>query len=160
MEHHQALEFNPENVSKRGSGHCHPFLASLRVSLLGFSSKCHPCVRYDVLPMSQAAHLPFMSLQAAHLRGSSEHFQRSEQLKDSGGQIRCLRAPRLHGGRPRLRSYPPHSIPARICEVHSVRRCIPQISAGGRVQRSGNRNRELQNPHLTSTDDSLPYGCG
>ena len=35
-----------------------------------------------------------------------------------------------------------------------------RTSAGVRVQRSGDKNRELQNRHLTSADNSLPYGCG
>jgi len=34
------------------------------------------------------------------------------------------------------------------------------ISAGVRVQRSGNRNQELQNLYLTPTNNPLPYGCG
>ena len=33
-------------------------------------------------------------------------------------------------------------------------------SAGVRVQRSGNRNLESREFHLTSTDNPLPYGCG
>ncbi len=71
-----------------------------------------------------------MSLQALGVRRSLEHSQRLEQLKASGVQIRCLRAPRFRGGSPHLRGFcrsgrscPCHSIPARNSEVRSGRRC-------------------------------------
>jgi hypothetical protein len=35
-----------------------------------------------------------------------------------------------------------------------------KIRAGANVQRSGNKNQESQNSHLTLTENPLPYGCG
>src|SRR5580704_4826428 len=51
----------------------------------------------------------------------------------------------------------------RVGKVLDVQNCVSRKHKLAQVsgfRESGNRNRDLQNPHLTSTDNPLPYGCG
>ena len=64
--------------------------------------------------------------------------------------------PITNRGKPHLASRPLHFARQHLA---NFRRCAHQRLSQP-LWPSRNRNRELQNPHLTSTDNSLPYGCG
>ena len=51
-----------------------------------------------------------------------------------------------------------HRARARILPARASDTALRLVSTDPFVR--SRRNRELQNPHLTSTDNSLPYGCG